>query len=216
MYTPRHFKEDDPAVLRRLIEERPFATLVSHGRDGLAASHLPLMHLPMESESGPPRLLGHLAQPNPQAQELLAEPEGAQVLAIFQGAQAYISPSFYASKREHGKVVPTWNYVAVHARGRAKAFVDADRLRELVTRLTEKQERTFAQPWAVGDAPEDFTQKMLKGIVGIEIFVSSLEGQWKLSQNKSEADRRGVVEGLRSLEDGDAREVAEHIARRED
>lgn len=210
MYAPPHFRVEDRDRLRRLIEERPLATLVSAGPGGLAASHLPM--LLEEGDAGAPegRLLGHLARPNPQAGALLDAEGGTEVLAVFRGEAGYVSPSWYASKREHGKVVPTWNYVAVHARGRARSFTEPERLRALVERLTERAERASEEPWSVDDAPADFTAKMLRGIVGVEVALTALEGAWKLGQNRPEADRRGVVEGLRGR--GDAESLA--LARR--
>jgi transcriptional regulator len=216
MYSPPHFRENDPAVLRSLIEERPFATLVTHSSAGISASHLPMLVAPAEEDDGADRLLGHLAAPNPQARLLLEAGEGIEALAVFQGPHAYVSPSWYPSKREHGKVVPTWNYVAVHAYGRVTAFNDSHRLRDLVGMLTDREEGKFEAPWAVDDAPPDFTEKMLKGIVGVEMEVARLEGSWKLSQNKSEDDRRGVIDGLRRGRTADGEAVARLMSRRQD
>ncbi len=138
-------------------------------------------------------LLGHVARPNPQARGALP---GVQALAIFQGPDAYITPSWYATKRENGKVVPTWNYVAIHAYGPVEFFDDTERLRAIVTRLTEREERTRAEPWAVTDAPADFIDGMLRGIVGFALSIARLEGKWKMSQNRPAQDRAGVVAGL--------------------
>lgn len=214
MYAPPRFREEEPAALRRLVEERPLATLVSHGPEGLAASHLPLLFEPADEAAPRGRLVGHLAKANPQAAELASAGE-AEVLAVFRGEQGYVSPSWYPSKREHGKVVPTWNYVAVHAHGRARAFTEAARLRALVERLTERHERGSERPWSVSDAPADFTARMLEAVVGLEIVVTRLEGAWKLSQNRPPPDRRGVMEGLRGGADPESRALARRMAERE-
>jgi transcriptional regulator len=139
-------------------------------------------------------LRGHLAKPNPQGKDLVA---GQPALAIFMGPDAYISPSLYAAKKEHGKVVPTWNFVAIHASGPIRFFDDADSLLALVMALTEKFEAKRAQPWAVSDAPADYVKGMLNGIVGFELEIATLEGKWKMSQNRPASDKPGIVEGLR-------------------
>ena len=197
MYRPSHFREDRPEVLHALIGAHPFAQLVTAGEQGLIANPLPLLIDPAASPNG--TLRGHLARANDQVAALSA---GGQALVIFQGPQAYVSPSWYPSKAEHGKVVPTWNYVAVHAWGVPRVIDDAAWLRRLIEDLTVSQEQHRPEPWAVGDAPEEFIATMVNAIVGIEIPIDRIEGKWKLSQNRSEPDRRGVVEGLRA--DGNA------------
>ncbi len=189
MYVPPLFKEDRIAVLHDAIRASGLATLVTMTPDGLIASHVPLLLDPDPAPYG--TLIGHLARPNPQARGAIGE-----ALAIFQGLDAYITPSWYATKRETGKVVPTWNYVAIHAAGPITFFDDPDRLLDVVTRLTEKQESGRAAPWAVSDAPADFLQGMLKGIVGFAIPLTRLEGKWKMSQNRPAEDRAGVIAGL--------------------
>jgi transcriptional regulator len=191
LYVPPLFKEDRIDVLHAAIRRTGLATLVTLGTDGLIASHVPML---LDTEPAPyGTLLGHVARPNPQARGAVP---GVQALAIFQGPDAYITPSWYATKRENGKVVPTWNYVAIHAYGPVEFFGDKERLRAIVTRLTERQESTRAQPWAVTDAPADFTDVMLKGIVGFALPIVRLEGKWKMSQNRPAQDRAGVVDGL--------------------
>ena len=191
MYLPRHFEQNDPQALAGLMHAHPLATLVVAGPDGLSADHVPLLWDPEA------RLLhGHVARANPLAH---AAP-GTPVLAVFQGSDAYVSPAWYASKAEHGKVVPTWNYAVVHARGTLRPIDDAAWLRTFLGRLTERHESTRAKPWAIGDAPADYIEQTLRAIVGIEIAVDTLAGKWKVSQNRSAADRAGVVRGLR--EDG--------------
>jgi transcriptional regulator len=196
MYRPSHFREDRPEVLHSLIRTHPFAQLITAGEQGLAANPLPMLLDPQASENG--TLRGHLARANDQVAALRA---GGQALVIFQGPQAYISPSWYPSKAEHGKVVPTWNYAAVHAWGAPRVIDDAVWLRRLIEDLTVSQEQHRPKPWAVGDAPEDFIDTMVKAIVGIEIPIDRIEGKWKVSQNRSEPDRRGVAEGLRAEAD---------------
>ena len=197
MYRPSYFREDRPEVLHALIRTHPFAQLITAGEQGLAANPLPLLIDPEASANG--TLRGHLARANDQVAALRA---GGQALVIFQGPQAYISPSWYPSKYAagpgHGKVVPTWNSVAVHAWGVPRVVDDAAWLRRLIEELTVSQEQHRPNPWAVGDAPEDFIDTMAKAIVGIEIPIDRIEGKWKASQNRSEPDRRGVAEGLRA------------------
>ena len=204
MYLPQHFKEDRPEILGAFMREHPFATLVSLGADGLIGSHLPMLWDPAPAPFG--TLTGHIARPNPQGKDARG---GFDALAIFLGPQAYISPNWYPSKREHGKVVPTWNYVAVHAYGPLKMIDDAEWLRALVTRLTDLHEKFSAVPWKVTDAPAAFVDQMLKGIVGMEIPLTRLEGKWKLSQNRPATDQAGTVAGLEARADKDSRGVAE-------
>jgi transcriptional regulator len=182
VYLPRHFEQHDPHALRELMRVHPLATLVRAAPDGFAADPVPLV---VDGDV----LRGHVARANP----LWREADGAQVLAVFTGPEGYVSPSAYAAKREHGKVVPTWNYATVHAHGTLRAVDDAEWLRAFVTRLTERHEATRAEPWAVSDAPDDYIEQMLRAIVGIEIAVTRLEGKWKASQNRSAVDREGVA-----------------------
>jgi transcriptional regulator len=192
VYTPPLFKEDRIDVLHDAIRRIGLATLITMTADGLIASHVPML---LDAEPAPHgALLGHLARPNPQARGAAA---GVHALAIFQGPDAYITPSWYATKRENGKVVPTWNYVTIHAYGPIEFFDDTERLRAIVTRLTEREERVRPEPWAVTDAPADFIDGMLKGIVGFALPIARLEGKWKMSQNRPGQDRAGVIDGLR-------------------
>jgi transcriptional regulator len=189
MYIPPLFKEDRIEVLHDAIRRAGLATLVTPTADGLIASHVPML---LDLEPAPyGTLIGHLARPNPQARGAIGE-----ALAIFQGPDAYITPSWYATKRQNGKVVPTWNYVAIHAYGAVEFFNDPERLRDVVTRLTERHEGARAEPWAVTDAPPDFIDGMLKGIVGFAMPITRLEGKWKMSQNRPAEDRAGVISGL--------------------
>jgi transcriptional regulator len=196
MYTPNHFAINDLLELQQQILGTRLALLVTHGEQGLQASHLPLL---LNTEEGPNgTLYGHFARANAQWKELQ---NGAEALVIFAGTDAYVSPGFYPSKAEHGKVVPTWNYVAVHAYGTAEVFTDADRLLTLVSALTDRHEAGRAQPWTVADAPADYIDGMLKAIVGFALPIQRLEGKRKLSQNRSPVDIAGVREGLAASPD---------------
>lgn len=204
MYNPPAFREDRPEVLRAMVESARLALLVSNGAEGVPeASHLPLVLVPEEGPQG--TLYGHLARANPHWRGLAA---AGRALAVLTGPEAYVSPSLYASKAEHGKVVPTWNYVVVHASGPVEVFDDPARLRQVVERLTQRNEAGRAEPWAVSDAPEEFVRAQLRGIVGIALRIETLAGKRKLSQNRSEADRAGVVAGLSASADPRDREVA--------
>jgi transcriptional regulator len=192
MYLPKHFEQTDADAMARLLAAHPLATLAWHGADGLAAEHLPLM-LDLGSADGEHGTLrGHVARANP-VWRLAADSE---VLAAFQGPQAYITPAWYPAKVEHGKVVPTWNYAVVHAHGRLRVVDDAAWLRALVGKLTDTHEAPRAQRWQVDDAPADYIEQMLRAIVGIEIRITRWQGKWKISQNRSVADRAGVAAGL--------------------
>jgi transcriptional regulator len=192
MYQPAHFVESRPEVLHRLIREEPFGLLVTDGASGLAANGVPFL-LDPDPAGGPGVLRAHVARANPVWKEARSDRDS---LVVFQGPQGYISPAWYPSKAEHGKVVPTWNYVTVQARGTLRAIDDAAWVHAFVTRLTTAHEAVQAKPWAVTDAPPDFVDTMTRAIVGIEITLSALTGKWKVSQNRSAADRAGVVNGL--------------------
>ncbi|VVO10298.1 FMN-binding negative transcriptional regulator [Pseudomonas fluorescens] len=196
MYTPSNFAINDLHELQQQILGTRLAVLVTQGEQGLQASHLPLLLRPDQGPNG--TLYGHFARANPQWKALQ---DGAQALVIFTGAEAYVSPGFYPSKAEHGKVVPTWNYVAVHAYGTAEVFTDADRLRNLVSALTDRHEAGRNNPWKVADAPADYIDGMLKAIVGFALPIQRLEGKRKLSQNRSTTDIAGVREGLAASPD---------------
>jgi transcriptional regulator len=204
MYTPTAFRDDDTHSLHRLMEDTRLAILITHDESGMQASHLPLLLRSDQGANG--TLYGHLARANPQWRALQA---GAQVMVIFPGADAYVSPAFYPAKAEHGKVVPTWNYLAVHAYGTAEVFSEAQRLLEVVSGLTNKHEANRATPWAVADAPADYIDKMLGAIVGFALPIERLEGKRKLSQNRSAEDINGVREGLAASSDARDRELAQ-------
>ena len=203
MYVPPAFRIEDLPAIHAAMGAVRLASLVTVGPDGLMATPLPLLLDPGEGELG--TLYGHVARANPQWRA------PGPALAIFQGPDAYVTPSWYASKRETGKVVPTWNYVAVHASGPVEFFDDRERLRAVVTRLTERHEASRAEPWAVGDAPEAFVASQLKGIVGLRLPIARLEGKAKLSQNRPAADRAGVAAGLAASESATDRAMARMI-----
>jgi transcriptional regulator len=204
MYLPKHFEQTDAAAMARLLGAHPLATVAWQSADGLTAEHLPLIWEQGEGEGSHGTLRGHVARANP----VWRQAAGSQVLAVFQGPQAYITPSWYPSKAETAKVVPTWNYAVVHVRGRLRVTEDAAWLRALVGRLTDTHEAAFAKRWQVDDAPTDYVQQMLRAIVGIEIEIATLQGKWKVSQNRSASDRAGVAAGLDSIASGQSSAMA--------
>ena len=191
MYTPQHFEESRPEVLQQLVRNHPLCTLVTLSDDGIIANYIPMLLQPQHDAIG--TLVGHVARANPVWRATHFE---VPVLALFQGPQHYISPSLYATKSEHGKVVPTWNYAVVQARGRLVVHDDAHWVRQQVTELTRQQELSRPQPWAVSDAPQDYIDAMVKAIVGIEIQLTELHGKWKVSQNQVSANQNSVVQAL--------------------
>ncbi len=202
MYTPPAFRVDDLAEIHAAMRAARAATLVTATADGLIGTPLPTMIDESEGPNG--TLYGHLARANPQWK---TAPVG-EAMAIFMGPQAYITPSWYATKAETHKVVPTWNYVTVHAYGPVEFFEDADRLHDVVKRLTDLHEQGRNDPWAVSDAPPEFIKAQLKGIVGVRMPLTRIEGKRKMSQNRNEADRAGVVAGLQESERPEDRVVA--------
>ncbi len=204
MYEVAAFQEQRVDVLHALIRTHPLATLVASTASGLEANHLPLLICPESALDGPyGTLRGHVARANPIWHSFNAQ---AEVLAVFQGPQGYITPSWYPSKAQHGKVVPTWNYAVVHAHGPLVIHEDAAWLRTLVTRLTQHQESARKTPWQVADAPADYIDTLLQAIVGIEIPIRRLQGKWKMSQNRAPHDRDGVANELEAQ--GDAASCA--------
>ena len=201
MYVPPAFNEDRLPVLHDTIRRARLATLVTLGGDGLEASHLPVVLDPDQGPHG--TLLGHFSRANPQWRRFTPD---VPALAVFTGPDAYVTPSWYETKKQTGKSVPTWNYVAVHAYGSLELIEEPDALRDLLTQLTNLHEAGRPEPWAVSDAPEDFLQGLFKGIIGFRLPIARIEGKWKLSQNRPPEDRAGVVNGLRS--DGGPAELA--------
>jgi transcriptional regulator len=206
MYQPPLFRETRPDVLHALIRAHPLGTLISSGEDGPIANPLPFV---LDSAVEPHgRLRVHLTKANPQWR-VLADNPGAPVLVVFQGVDGYITPSWYETKRETGKVVPTWNYAMVQVRGTARVIEDATRLAQQIGDLTGLHENKRQEPWAVSDAPDAYIQSQIKGIVGIEIDIAEISGKWKVSQNRPVADRAGVAQGLDAeAETADTQEMA--------
>jgi transcriptional regulator len=208
MYVPKQFEESRVEVMHELIRARPLATLVTLGSGGLNANHIPLEVAPGPAPFG--TLRGHVARANPLWRDLSTDTEA---LAIFQGPDAYVTPSWYPTKQETGMVVPTWNYAVVHAYGAIRVIDDAEWLRSLVGRLTDQNEAGFREQWSVSDAPDEYIGKLLGSIVGIEMVVTKLIGKWKVSQNRPATDRAGVVSGLRGVDTPDSSRMAELVER---
>ena len=191
MYLPKHFAETDIGVMHGLMRTHPFATLVTQGPDGLDAKHIPLHLDPSAGPNG--TLRGHIARANPLANDSTVN---RKILAIFKGPDCYISPSGYATKAEHGKVVPTWNYAAVHAHGELRLIDDRDWLRAQLDGLTAEHEADLPHPWSIDDAPADYIDKMLGAVIGIEITIDRLVGKWKVSQNQPAANQASLIAAL--------------------
>lgn len=203
MYLPTHFRQNDVGALHGVMRSHPLATLITVGPDGPLASHIPMLLDPQPEPYG--TLICHLARANEQWRTA----DGVEALIIFGGPHAYITPAWYAAKRETGRVVPTWNYVAVHARGHVRTFTDPGELFALVSRLTDIHESNRPQPWAAADAPERFMSEQLQGIVGLQIPIRQLLGKWKLSQNRPAEDRERIAAGLATSADPAAQATAE-------
>jgi transcriptional regulator len=208
MYVPAHFAEADLPTLHALMRERPLGTWIAQDAGELVVNHIPFVLDPGRGEYG--TLVGHVARANPVWKSLSRQ---LPAVVVFQGSQAYISPSWYPSKQEGGKVVPTWNYVVAHAHGIPRVVEERARLLEIVTALTDVHEAGQAVPWQVADAPADFIDKLLAAIVGIEIPITRLSGKWKASQNRPQADRQGAAAGLEALGTDEADGMAQAVRR---
>jgi transcriptional regulator len=207
MYIPRANQEDRVPVLHRLIEEHPFASLITMGSSGLFASHIPMV---LEQNGAMGQLRGHISRANTQWRDYTPEVEA---LGIFSGPQHYITPNWYLEKQETGKVVPTWNYVVVHVYGYLKVIEDGEWLMTHLSSLTNIHEADSPVPWKIGDAPADYIAALTKGIVGLEMTIERLEGKWKVSQNRSERDRNGVAKGLAELNTAESLEMKALVER---
>lgn len=211
MYIPKHFDEPSVDILHALMRERPLATLVTLASGGLDANHVPL-HL--SADPAPfGTLRGHVARANPVWRDLVA---GVEALAIFHGPEAYVTPSWYPTKAETGRAVPTWNYAVVHAGGTLRVIDDPAWLRGHLDALTAHNEAAFPEPWRVADAPADYIDAMIGALVGIEIVITRLEGKWKTSQNQPQRNRQGVIEGLRAKGGAEAFAMAALVGRADD
>ena len=203
MYVPKHHEETDVSVLHSLMKSHPLSTWVTQGDGELIANHIPFLLDPTRGELG--TLVGHVARANRVWQSFSKTIDS---LLVFQGAETYITPSWYPSKHAHGKAVPTWNYAVVHAHGLPRIIEDPQWLLQHLNQLTDTHEEKQALPWKVSDAPPEFTDQLLKAIVGIEIPIAKLVGKWKVSQNRPESDKLGVVAGLLAQNDQQSKEMA--------
>lgn len=210
MYEPLHFRVEDREAAFRLVRENPLGLLISHGSDEIIANPIPFL---LEGEGEKLFLRAHVARPNPQWKALQASP---QALLVFQGLGHYVTPEWYATKRESGKVVPTWNYMMVQFRGEASIREDSDFLHRQISALTAAHEGKRAAPWAVNDAPDAYIEAQMRGIVGIEIEVSHWSGKFKLSQNRNAEDRAGVIAGLSAEKDAAGPAMSAIMAAREE
>ena len=207
MYIPEHFREDSLPVLHNVIREIRFGTLTTADERGIEANHFPML---IDETKGPlGTLCGHMARANPQWQRAKS---GNQALAIFLGPSAYVTPSWYPSKRETGRVVPTRNYIAIHAYGEISFYDDPSELKAHVSQLTDVHEANRSEPWSVSDAPADFIERMIAGIVGFRLAITNIQGKWKMSQNRTAADMAGAREGLAREGREESRAVAAQMA----
>jgi transcriptional regulator len=206
MYVPKAFREQRTDVLHAAMREIAAAAIAGHGAGGLVATHAPIELDPQLAPLGTIRF--HFAQANPHAHAI---DDGQELLLIFQGPQRYVSPSWYPSKSLTGKVVPTWNYVAIHAYGTASVFEDLEKLRVHLAALTDRHESDSPRPWKISDAPAEFIDAMCRAIIGFEIRLDRIEGKWKMSQNRSSRDRAGVIAGLRARRRGVDLEMADLV-----
>jgi transcriptional regulator len=209
MYIPRANKEERVSVLHKLMKDQPFASLITVGSTGLFASHIPMV---LEQNGAKGQLRGHISRANTQWRDYTP---AVEALAIFSGPQHYITPNWYLEKQETGKVVPTWNYVVVHAYGYLKVIEDGEWLMTHLASLTNIHEADSPVPWKIGDAPAGYIAALTKGIVGLEMIIERLEGKWKVSQNRSEQDRDGVAKGLAELNTSESLEMKALVERRD-
>lgn len=206
MYLSRDNEETQRGVLHQLMVDQPLGTWVSLHGEEMVVNHIPFLLAPAKGLNG--TLMGHVARANPVWKSLV---ENVESVIIFQGPQGYISPSWYPSKQQHGKAVPTWNYITVHARGMPKVIQDSAGLREHLSAMTHTHEHNQSQPWQLSDAPESYISTMVDSIVGIEIPIDHLVGKWKLGQNRSKADQKGMIIGLQASNNRSANDLAEEI-----
>ncbi|MEI9981598.1 MAG: FMN-binding negative transcriptional regulator [Edaphobacter sp.] len=209
MYIPNANKEDRVPILHQFMQDQPFASLITLGASGLFASHIPMV---LEQNGSMGQLKCHISRANTQWRDLIPT---VQALAIFAGPQHYITPTWYPEKQETAKVVPTWNYVVVHAYGHLKVIQDQEWLRSHLASLTNQHEAGFPVPWKIEDAPSDYIASQIKGIIGLEMAIERLEGKWKVSQNRSECDRAGVAEGLAELNTTESLRMKDLVERRD-
>jgi transcriptional regulator len=209
MYAVQHFAQEEVSVMRAYLVENPFAALVVNTIDGPSVDHIPLEFDATSGSDG--RLVGHIARSNPLWREFGSGPG----LAVFSAHHGYVSPDWYVSRASDPRVVPTWNYAAVHVSGTLRFFHDADRIKELLVRLTDRFESARPRPWRMSDAPAEFVERLVGGVVGVELQIDRMEGKWKLSQNRPREDRDGVMAGLRREGGANGAALAELMAREE-
>ncbi len=210
MHTPRKFEQSDLVQCKKLIDNYPFATLITHSESGLEANHIPFF---LNQSEGKNVLQGHIAKANNLWKNLK---DKSDVLVVFNGPNCYITPNHYPTKKEHGKAVPTWNYVTVHVRGIMSYITDKQWNLDMINNLTHQHEANQSDPWSTTDAPDDYIQKMLSAIIGLKIDVLSIKGQWKVSQNQPERNKQGVISGLskeaeNSIQNSDSKKMAELV-----
>ena len=211
MHIPKQFKQEDKAKIKTLIADYPLAALIFKNANGLEANHIPLQLTQTNDQEW--TLIGHIARGNPMWKNV---EDKADILVIFQGPQSYITPNWYPTKQEHKKVVPTWNYAAIHIHG-ALSFIHETQWKiDMLNSLTNQMEADQAKPWQLSDAPEDYVEKQLNAIVGIEISVNQIEGKWKLSQNQPEQNRMGVIQGLSQSERLEAQAMSKVMNQNQD
>lgn len=208
MYTPKYHALTDVAAMRAHIAEHPLGAWVCTAQSQLMSNHIPFVLDVQHGANG--RLLGHVSRANPVWRELA---DGTPSVVMFIGPHSYITPSWYPGKHQHGKVVPTWNYVTVHAHGMARAIEDTEWIRDVINRLTDAQESRRDTPWKVSDAPSAYIDQMLRAVVGIEITIERLEGRLKVSQDEDEQDRLGTVEGLKRTSHAPAQILSDLVLR---
>ena len=202
MYTPKAFEQNDPDHLHDIIAKHPFATLISHSESGIEVNHIPFF---LDKSNGKYVLQGHIAKANPLWKTVN---EQSEVVLVFHGPNCYISPNFYPTKKENGRAVPTWNYVAVHVKGVLQYRFNDEFKLNMLDNLTTQHEAEQEEPWSIHDAPEQYIKRMLPAIVGLEIQITAITGKWKLSQNQPQVNKQGVVEGLFKQNTNDAQEIA--------
>lgn len=205
MHIPKNFRESSQSTLNNMIEQYPFATLIVHNEAGLEANHIPLFLQTFEKKIV---LQGHIAKANPLWKNTS---EQSEVLVTFNGPNCYISPNYYPTKQENGRAVPTWNYVSVHVKGKINYIHNDEWKLTMLNNLTDQHESHQKQPWSINDAPQEYIERMLSAIVGIEIEVKSMEGKWKVSQNQSDKNKQGVITGLSQETESNALKIAELV-----
>ncbi|PKG37410.1 FMN-binding negative transcriptional regulator [Psychromonas sp. Urea-02u-13] len=202
MHIASSFQQNDATQLQEVIRQYPFASLITHSESGIEVNHIPFF---LDNSTGECVLQGHIAKANPLWKNVK---DSAEVLLVFHGPNCYISPNYYPTKKQHGRAVPTWNYIAVHVKGTLLIRFDDQFKLDMLNNLTVQHEQNQATPWSINDAPEQYIERMLTAIVGLEIHITSITGQWKVSQNQPEVNKQGVIDGLSKAQTSDALKIA--------